>query len=109
MKINSKNIQMRKGVIELCILSLLKNGEMYSTDLLKALKEADIIIVEGTIYPLLTRLKNEGLLKYRWEESSGGPPRKYFSITSLGEEKQKQLSYQWKELEKSVNQIINKQ
>ncbi len=101
-----KNTQMRKGVIELCILSMLSKGELYSSDLLSQLKEAELIVVEGTIYPLLTRLKNEGFLKYRWEESTGGPPRKYYSLTNAGKERLNNLKTQWNELVQSVNKII---
>jgi len=106
MDTEKKSIQMRKGVIELCILSLASKGEMYSSDLLSALKESKLIVVEGTIYPLLTRLKNEGLLKYRWEESPSGPPRKYYSLTSLGLEKRELLEENWRELVNSVQNIL---
>ncbi len=106
MDTEKKKVQMRKGVIELCILSLVSRGEMYSSDLLSALKESKLIVVEGTIYPLLTRLKNEGLLKYRWEESPSGPPRKYYSLTSLGLEKRGLLEKNWQELVDSVQKII---
>ncbi len=106
MDTEKKKIQMRKGVMELCILSLVSRGEMYSSDLLTALKESKLIVVEGTIYPLLTRLKNEGLLKYRWEESLSGPPRKYYSLTALGLEKRALLEKNWKDLVDSVQKII---
>ena len=76
MKIENTKAQMRKGVLEYCILSVLKDGEAYTSDILETLKDAKMLVVEGTIYPLLTRLKNAGLLSYRWEESSSGPPRK---------------------------------
>ena len=75
MKIENTKAQMRKGVLEYCILSILKDGEAYTSDILETLKDAKLLVVEGTIYPLLTRLKNAGLLAYRWEESTGGPPR----------------------------------
>lgn len=97
---------MRKGVIELCILSLVSRGEMYSTDLLKALKNEKLLVVEGTVYPLLTRLKNEGLLKYRWEESHTGPPRKYYSLTDIGSGVLEKLEKNWNELVKTVNIIL---
>ncbi len=97
---------MRKGVLELCILFILSRNEMYSSDLLAALKEAQLLVVEGTIYPLLSRLKNEGLLKYRWEESPTGPPRKYFSLTEEGKSTQETLKSTWQQLSESVNRII---
>ena len=84
MKIENTQSQMRKGILEYCILSILKNGEAYPSDIIEKLKKAKMIVVEGTLYPLLTRLKNAGLLQYRWEESSAGPPRKYYSITEKG-------------------------
>ena len=84
MKIENTKAQMRKGVLEFCILSILRDGEAYTSDILDALKEAKMLVVEGTIYPLLTRLKNAGLLSYRWEESTSGPPRKYYELTGFG-------------------------
>ncbi|MBR5856771.1 MAG: PadR family transcriptional regulator, partial [Bacteroidales bacterium] len=78
--------QMRKGVLEYCILSILKNNDAYASSIIAELKEARMIVVEGTLYPLLTRLKNQGLLNYRWEESTQGPPRKYYSLTAKGVE-----------------------
>ena len=77
MKIENTKAQMRKGVLEYCILSILQHGDAYTSEIISTLKSAEMIVVEGTIYPLLTRLKNSGLLSYRWEESSSGPPRKY--------------------------------
>jgi len=97
---------MRKGVLELCILSILSRNEMYSSDLLAALKKEQLLVVEGTIYPLLSRLKNESLLKYRWEESPTGPPRKYFSLTKEGKSTQETLKSTWQQLSESVNRII---
>ncbi len=93
---------MRKGVLEFCILSVLSNGDAYTTDIILRLKEARLIVVEGTLYPLLTRLKNAGLLQYRWEESSSGPPRKYYSLTQQGEQFLKELKDSWDELVRSV-------
>jgi len=99
---------MRKGVLEFCILSVLSRGEAYPSDILKELKEAKMIVVEGTLYPLLTRLKNAGLLSYRWEESSSGPPRKYYSLTEVGEKFLLELESTWEELEKAVNKTKRK-
>lgn len=97
---------MRKGVLEMCILSIISDAEVYTSDILNSLKGADLLVVEGTIYPLLTRLKNENILSYRWEESSGGPPRKYFSLTEKGKTELEELKIAWSELNKSVNQIL---
>ncbi len=84
MKIENTKAQMRKGVLEFCILSIIKNGDAYTSEILSQLKDAKMLVVEGTIYPLLTRLKNAGLLSYRWEESTSGPPRKYYALTENG-------------------------
>ena len=78
--------QMRKGVLEFCILGIISQGEVYPSDIISKLKDAKLIVVEGTLYPLLTRLKNQGLLAYNWKESLSGPPRKYYSLTPIGEE-----------------------
>ncbi len=97
--------QMRKGVLEFCILSILSKGDAYASDILKQLKESQLIVVEGTIYPLLTRQKNMGLLSYRWEESTQGPPRKYYALTEKGTEVLRELKASWKELVDAVNAI----
>ncbi len=107
MKIDKTNAQMRKGVIELCILSIISNKEVYTSNILSSLKEAQLLVVEGTIYPLLTRLKNDGLLSYRWEESTSGPPRKYYSITDDGKEVLESLTTTWKQLSDSVFSLID--
>ncbi|MCL4135879.1 UNVERIFIED_CONTAM: hypothetical protein GTU68_049483 [Idotea baltica] len=99
---------MRKGVLEYCILSILKNGDAYTSEILSTLKSAEMIVVEGTIYPLLTRIKNAGLLTYRWEESTSGPPRKYYVLTENGAMFLKELDKTWGNLIKSVNQVISK-
>lgn len=106
MKIDKTNVQMRKGVLELCVLSVISDQEVYTSDILLSLKEAQLLVVEGTVYPLLTRLKNDGVLKYRWEESSSGPPRKYYSLTEQGKETLKSLTITWKQLTDSVNQLL---
>src|SRR6187431_2097183 len=95
--------QMRKGVLEFCILSILANGEVYPSDIIGKMKSAKLIVVEGTLYPLLTRLKNAGLLAYNWVESNSGPPRKYYKLTPLGEEFLKELRVTWAELVDAVN------
>ncbi|MDR3226627.1 MAG: PadR family transcriptional regulator [Prevotellaceae bacterium] len=105
---NSDNIksQMRKGILEYCILSILEcNGEAYASSIISELKEAEMIVVEGTLYPLLTRQKNQGLLKYRWEESKQGPPRKYYSLTEKGVMTLKELDNAWNELVEAITKI----
>jgi PadR family transcriptional regulator PadR len=110
MSVNSENpkAQMRKGVLELCILSILSQGDAYPTEIIEKLKETKLVVVEGTLYPLLTRLKNTGLLTYRWEESTSGPPRKYYKLTEIGEQYLKEVQASWFELVEIVNKTINK-
>ena len=108
MKIENTKAQMRKGVLEFCILSILKNGDAYTSEILSSLKSAEMIVVEGTIYPLLTRLKNAGLLTYRWEESTSGPPRKYYVLTESGGLFLKELAKTWHNLVNSVHQVTSK-
>lgn len=103
MKIENTKAQMRKGVLEYCILSVLKDDDAYVAEILSTLKDAKLLVVEGTIYPLLTRLKNAGLLNYRWEESTGGPPRKYYGLTETGKIFLKELTGTWNELHTAVN------
>ncbi len=105
MNIENTKAQMRKGVLEFCILSVLKKNDAYTSEILETLKNAKLLVVEGTIYPLLTRLKNDGLLNYRWEESSSGPPRKYYGLTETGEIFLKELGTTWTELSDAVNII----
>jgi PadR family transcriptional regulator PadR len=107
MKIENTKAQMRKGVLEYCILSILKDGEAYTSDILETLKDAKLLVVEGTIYPLLTRLKNAGLLNYRWEESTSGPPRKYYDLTETGKLFLKELNSTWGELQQAVNRVTS--
>lgn len=109
MNIENAKAQMRKGILEYCILSILSKKDLYTTDIINALKDNDLIVVEGTLYPLLTRQKNAGLLKYRWEESSQGPPRKYYTLTELGKTYLKELDESWETLISSVNSIKNYQ
>ena len=97
--------QMRKGILEYCILAIISRNEVYASDILEILKTAEIVVVEGTVYPLLTRMKNEGLLSYRWQESTGGPPRKYYSLTDDGRTLLNQLSNEWQSICQAVNQI----
>jgi PadR family transcriptional regulator PadR len=107
MNIENTKAQMRKGVLEFCILSILKNDDAYTSEILKTLKSAEMIVVEGTIYPLLTRLKNAGLLSYRWEESTSGPPRKYYVLTENGGLFLKELNKTWGNLVQAVNQVTS--
>ncbi len=108
--INTDNIksQMRKGVLEYCILSILNNNDAYASSLISDLKDAKMIVVEGTLYPLLTRQKNQGLLSYRWEESPQGPPRKYYSITEKGKELLAEMDSAWQEVVDTIAFIRNK-
>jgi len=102
MNIKNTQSQMRKGILEYCILSILKNKEAYPSDIIENLKKVKMIVVEGTLYPLLTRLKNAELLQYRWEESTSGPPRKYYSLTEKGNSFLIELDNTWKDLAKAV-------
>jgi PadR family transcriptional regulator, regulatory protein PadR len=105
MDLDNNKAQMRKGILEYCILSVLSRNSCYASDIIKELKEAEVIVVEGTLYPLLTRQKNAGLLSYRWEESLQGPPRKYYELTDEGKKYLSELDKSWQELVNSVNQI----
>lgn len=104
-KVDIDNIksQMRKGILELCVLRLLRHGEAYPSDIIKALSEARLLVVEGTIYTLLNRLRREGKLDYVWRESNQGPPRKYFYLTPLGIETLSAMNEAWSDIEKTVN------
>ncbi len=105
MNIEKTKAQMRKGVLEYCILIIISEKEVYASDIIDQLKQARLIVVEGTLYPLLTRLKNENLLSYRWEESRSGPPRKYYAITEEGLEFLRGLDSGWGDLVDSVNKL----
>jgi PadR family transcriptional regulator PadR len=105
MKIENTKAQMRKGVLEYCILSILQHGDAYTSEILSELKDAKLLVVEGTVYPLLTRLKNVGLLSYRWEESTSGPPRKYYALTETGKIFLNELTTTWSELVEAVNLV----
>ncbi|MGV3594889.1 MAG: PadR family transcriptional regulator [Sediminibacterium sp.] len=105
MDIQNTQSQMRKGVLEFCILSIIRQGEVYPSDIVDRMKAANLHILEGTLYPLLTRLKNSGLLTYRWVESNSGPPRKYFVMTDKGLEFYNELERTWKELADAVHAL----
>jgi len=107
MNAENTQAQMRKGILEFCILSILNEGEAYPSEILESMKNAKLLVVEGTLYPLLTRLKNMELLTYRWEESTSGPPRKYYRITENGKSLLGELHKTWTELQEAV-QILTK-
>lgn len=107
MNIENTQSQLKKGVLEYCILSIIMNGEVYPSEIIEKMKSANLVILEGTLYPLLTRLKNADLLSYRWVESNSGPPRKYFSLTDKGKEFYLALQQTWMEINTAV-QIITK-
>lgn len=108
MNIDNTASQMRKGVLEFCILSVIKEGEVYPSDIIEKMKAANLNILEGTLYPLLTRLKNAEFLTYRWVESSSGPPRKYFSLTEKGAAFYQELEATWVELANAVQLLTHK-
>ncbi len=108
MNIENTHSQMRKGVLEFCILSIIKRGEAYPSDIIEEMKKANFSLLEGTLYPLLTRLKNAELLSYRWVESSSGPPRKYFSLTEKGVGFYQELADTWKDMVESVDAVIHR-
>jgi len=107
MENNAENVraQMRKGVLDYCILSILSKKEAYASSIIEELKAANMIVVEGTIYPLLIRQKNQGLLTYRWEESTQGPPRKYYCITDKGREQLAEMDSAWSEIVETIKTI----
>ena len=107
MKIDNMKAQMRKGVLDMCILSLLSSEAMYTSDIIDRLKSSQLEVVEGTLYPLLTRLKNAGFLEYYWMESNSGPPRKYFKITGTGLAFLQDLKESWKEINEAVSLTTN--
>jgi PadR family transcriptional regulator PadR len=106
MKVENTQVQMRKGILEFCILHIISRGEVYASDMLEELTSAKIIVVEGTLYPLLTRLRKAGLVEYKWVESTSGPPRKYFKLTEEGFTFLGQLDHTWETLMESTNKII---
>ncbi len=105
MNIDNLKSQMRKGMLEFCVLLLLRHGDAYASEIISKMKEAHLIVMEGTLYPLLTRLKNDGLLAYRWEESPSGPPRKYYGITPLGTQFLEQLQASWDEISHTITHL----
>jgi PadR family transcriptional regulator, regulatory protein PadR len=108
MNIENTQSQMRRGILEFCILSVIRRGEAYPSDIVEEMKLSKLLVLEGTLYPLLTRLKNAGMLTYRWVESNSGPPRKYFSLTEKGITFYQELEDTWNELAFAVNALKNK-
>ncbi len=108
MNLENAQVQMRKGILEYCILQIISRGEVYASEILEELLFAKIMVVEGTLYPLLTRLKNSELLEYNWKESTSGPPRKYYMLTEKGSEFLNAFNHTWIELSSSVTAIIEK-
>ena len=106
--IENTRAQMRKGYLEYCIMLVISRGKMYANSLISELKKADLIVVEGTIYPLLSRLKNAGLLDYTWEESKSGPPRKYYVLTETGTTTIAELTKTWQQLDKTINNLLKR-
>lgn len=108
MNVENTQVQMRKGILEFCILNIISRGEVYASDMLEELTSAKIMVVEGTLYPLLTRLKNAGLVEYKWVESVSGPPRKYYLLTDIGRAFLLELQITWDELVASTQLITAK-
>lgn len=106
--LENNKAQMRKGILEYCILSIISRDKVYASDILKILKDADLLVVEGTLYPLLSRLKNSGFLDYQWQESKNGPPRKYYDLTAEGHAALKQLDITWGKLKASIEALHHK-
>ncbi len=108
MNIENTHVQMRKGILEFCILHIISRGEVYSSNIIQELKDSKIIVVEGTLYPLLTRLRKAGFLDYSWKESKSGPPQKHYKLTEEGKSFLDELNQTWNELVASTNQILQK-
>lgn len=108
MSVDNTNVQMKKGILEYCVLHIISRGEVYTSDLITELTNAKMVVVEGTLYPLLTRLKNTGWLEYKWVESAYGPPRKYYSLTDKGAEMLSLLDQTWQEISDAVTLIVNR-
>ena len=105
MNLTNTEVQMRKGLLEYCVLHIISRGEIYTSDLIDELTQAQMIVVEGTLYPLLNRLKSSALVSYRWVESDAGPPRKYYGLTEIGKTFLNELNGTWTELSDAVNII----
>lgn len=101
----SARTQMRKGMLEFCTMLIISRGKAYTSDILRELKSADLLVVEGTLYPLLSRLKTQEVLDYEWEESKSGPPRKYYTLTATGRQTLSQSKEAWKDLVRSISSL----
>jgi PadR family transcriptional regulator PadR len=108
MNLENTQVQMRKGILEYCILHIISRGEVYASDMIDELTQARMIVVEGTLYPLLTRLKNAGLVEYKWVESKSGPPRKYYKLTEQGQQFLQGLADTWNDMVHSTEMITNR-
>lgn len=107
--LDNTKAQMRKGILEFCIMLVInRGGSLYASDILKQLQEIDMIVVEGTVYPLLNRLRRDGMLDYTWEESQSGPPRKYYHLTPAGKDGLKTLTASWKSLSTSISSLLKR-
>jgi PadR family transcriptional regulator PadR len=106
--IENAKAQMRKGMLEFCTLLIISKGQAYASDILAELKEANLLVVEGTLYPLLSRLRTAGYLEYTWSESKTGPPRKYYTLTTAGKNSLKNLHSTWDDFSSSINSLIHK-
>lgn len=109
MNVENTQVQMRKGILEFCVMHIIARGEVYASDMIEELTAAKIMVVEGTLYPLLTRLKNSGLVEYKWVESKSGPPRKYYTMTESGNQFLESLNTTWEELIKSTQEISKRE
>ena len=107
MSLENAKSQMRKGILEYCVLCVIERGTIYSSDIIEQLKEVKMLVAEGTLYPLLTRLKNAELVGYQWVESTQGPPRKYFKITDSGKAYVKELDQTWQDLIETIKALKN--
>jgi PadR family transcriptional regulator PadR len=107
-QLENTKAQMRKGILEFCSLLIISRGRVYASEILNELKNADLLVVEGTLYPLLSRLRTAGLLEHTWEESKSGPPRKYYTLTDKGIETLKELTFTWDTLSSSIKSLIKK-
>ncbi len=105
--IENNKAQMRKGLLEFCILLVIHEGDVYASDILQRLKEADMLVVEGTLYPLLSRLRSQGMVSYEWRESKSGPPRKYYALTKEGKAALKDLTGTWRDLSSSIHSLLS--
>jgi PadR family transcriptional regulator, regulatory protein PadR len=103
--IDQSETQMRKGMLVYCVLLLCKDGKVYTSEIIRRLQEAELIVVEGTLYPLLNRLARDKLLGYEWRESEQGPPRKYYWLTEEGQAVLTTLQETYRRLHHSISTL----